>query len=107
MDRWGKRGRPLNPKQSDTEVCVVGNAVRTLIRFGDLDDPIVQRAIAVILRIQRSEGGWHCIPSKSRAWDGWASLAAIAEIPKDSRDKAVHRSIERGSEFYLTRHRMD
>jgi hypothetical protein len=107
MDRWSKPGWPLNPTKSDKEVCIVGNAVRTLVRFGYLDDPIVQRAIAVILRIQKSDGGWHCFPSKKGTLDGWEGLAALAEIPEDSRDDAVRRSIERGAEFYLKRHLMD
>jgi hypothetical protein len=107
LDRWSKPGWPLNPKKSDREVCIVGNAVRTLIRFGYLDDPSVQRGIAVILRIQKSDGGWHCFPSKSGTLDGWEGLAALAEIPEDARDEAVRGSIERGAEFYLKRHLMD
>jgi hypothetical protein len=106
IDRWGARGGDLSGKAG--EVCVTGNAVRTLIRFGYLDHPVVQRSIDWIVRTQISDGGWHCfLPSKVGTLDGWEGLAALAEIPEHDRDAAVRRSVERGAEFYLRRRLMN
>ncbi len=105
LDRWGRKGGDLSGVSG--EVCVTGNAVRTLIRFGYLDHPRVQRSIAWIVRTQKPDGGWHCFPSRTGTLDGWEGLAALAEIPEESRDESIRRSIERGSEFYLRRHLME
>jgi hypothetical protein len=105
LKRWSARGGDLSGRAG--EICVTGNAVRTLTRFGYLDHPSVQRSIRWILRTQKSDGGWNCFPSKKGTLDGWEGLAALAEIPEDSRDTAIRRSIERGAEFFLKRHLMD
>lgn len=103
LDRWSARGGDLSGRSG--EICVTGNAVRTLVRFGYLDHPAVRRSIAWIVRAQKPDGGWHCFPSRTGTLDGWEGLAALAEIPEPARDAAVRRSIERGAEFYL-RHRL-
>jgi hypothetical protein len=105
LDRWSKRGGDLSGRSG--EICVTGNAVRTLIRFGYLDHPVVQRSIAWIVRTQKADGGWHCFPSRTGTLDGWEGLAAFAEIPEDARDASVRRSIARGAEFYLRHHLME
>ena len=105
LDRWSRRGGDLSGVTG--EICVTGNAVRTLVRFGYFDHPVVQRCIAWIVRTQKTDGGWHCFPSRTGTLDGWEGLAALAEIPVAARDTSVRRSIERGAEFYLHRHLMD
>ncbi|MCI4353339.1 MAG: terpene cyclase/mutase family protein [Thermoplasmata archaeon] len=102
MDRWSPRGGDLSGRSG--EICVTGNAVRTLIQFGYLDHPAVQRSIAWVVRTQKRDGGWHCFPSRTGTLDGWEGLAALAEIPPNARDASVRQSIERGAEFYLRRH---
>jgi hypothetical protein len=89
--------------EGDGHLCVNGNSARTLIRFGYLDHPVVQRLIAVTLRTQKSDGGWHCFPSRTGTLDGWEGLAALAEIPEASRDAPTRRAVERGAEFFLGR----
>lgn len=94
-------------RAKDAELCITGNATRTLIRFGYLDHPVVQASIAWLLRSQKSDGGWTCYHrSRSGNLDGWEGLAALAEIPEDSRDSSTRLAIERGAEFYLKRHLM-
>jgi hypothetical protein len=104
LNRWSRKGYDLSGQSG--EVCVTGNAVRTLIRFGYLDEPAVQQSIAWIVRTQKPDGGWHCIPSRTGTLDAWEGLAALAEIPDDRRDDSVRRSIACGAEFYLRRHLM-
>jgi hypothetical protein len=102
IDRWSKEltGR-------GAEICITGNAVRTLIRFGYLEHPLVQRSIEWIVRTQKSDGGWHCFPSRTGTLDSWEGLAALAEIPETDRDDRVRQSIERGAEFFLRRRLMN
>ncbi|MFY9717025.1 MAG: prenyltransferase/squalene oxidase repeat-containing protein [Thermoplasmata archaeon] len=101
-------GQPLDYRPSrGGEICVTGMLVRALIRFGYLDHADVQRSIAWIVRTQKPDGGWHCIPSRTGTLDDWKGLAALAEIPPEQRDGSVRRTIERGAEFYLGRHLMD
>ncbi|MGC2034970.1 MAG: hypothetical protein WA761_05955 [Thermoplasmata archaeon] len=105
LDRWSKRGGDLSGRAG--EICVTGNAVRTLIRFGYLEHPVVQRSIAWLRRTQKKDGGWHCFPSRTGTLDGWEGLAAFAEIPAEARSEPIRRSIERGADFYLRHHLMD
>ncbi len=105
MNRWSQPGGDLSGQSG--EICVTGNAVRTLVRFGYLDHPVVQGSIDWILRTQKPDGGWHCFPSKTGTLDGWEGLAALAEVPEEARTPAMRSSIERGAEFYLSRRLMD
>jgi len=105
LDRWSAKGGDLDGRSG--EICVTGNAVRTLIRFGYLDHDAVQRSIAWIVATQKADGGWHCWPSPRGTLDAWEGLAALAEVPERHRDASIRTAIERGAEFYLRRHLMD
>src|SRR5207245_231604 len=85
IDRWSRKGGDLSGRSG--EICVTGNAVRTLIGFGYLDDPTVQRSIAWIVRTQKPDGGWHCFPSRTGTLDGWEGLAALASALRWLRHK--------------------
>lgn len=96
-------GRKAYLWANDPEICITGNAVRTLVRFGYLDHPDVTKSIEWLLGAQKRDGGWHCFPSRTGTLDGWEPLAAFSVIPRARRSAAVRSSIERGAEFYLER----
>jgi squalene cyclase len=89
----------------DGELCITGNATRTLIRFGYLDHPVVRKSIDWLVQAQKPDGGWTCYRrTRAGTLDGWEALAALAEIPDNARTDPARRAIERGAEFYLSRH---
>lgn len=104
LDRWSRRGADLDGRSG--EICVTGNAVRALLRFGYLDHPAVRRSIDWIVDTQKRDGGWHCFPSRTGTLDSWEGLAALAEIPPGFRTESVDQAIERGAEFFLERRLM-
>lgn len=106
MKRWG------NPKDDgltgpSAEICITGNATRTLLRFGYLEHPVVRRSIDWIVGAQKADGGWHCFRSKRGTLDAWEGLAALAEIPEARRTEPVRSAIARGAEFFLERELME
>ncbi len=105
LDRWSRRGGDALGGR-DSEICLTGNAARSLLRFGYADHPATRRAIDWIVRTQKSDGGWHCFRSRTGTLDGWEGLAALAELPADERSGRIQRAIERGAEFYLARRLM-
>ena len=85
-----------------SELCLVGNTARALIKFGYTDHPKVQSAIRWLVREQRENGGWHCW-GKRGVIDGWEGMSAFAAYPKEKWTRSITRAIERGAEFYLSR----
>ncbi|MGA7845641.1 MAG: hypothetical protein WCB18_00935 [Thermoplasmata archaeon] len=86
-----------------SELCITGNVVRMMLRFGRGDDPRILRSIDWLVQTQKPDGGWHCFTSEKGTLDCWEALAAFAAIPAADRSEKVRRSIERGAEFYLER----
>jgi hypothetical protein len=97
--------------------CLTGNMVWSLIRLGHLEDPRVQRGIDWIVQYQRFDDG------VERAPEGWPyrkydncfgrhschmgvvkALKALAEIPKDRRNKEVRAVMGNGAEYLLAHH---
>src|SRR5256712_6909433 len=87
-----------------SEVCITGNAVRMLLRFGYTKHPQLKPAIDWLVRHQKKDGGWHCFRSATGTLDCWEALAAFAALPPVSRSPDVLRSIDRVAEFDLMRH---
>ena len=97
--------------------CLTGNMVFSLIRFGFLDDPRVQKAIDWIVKYQRFDDGEGVDPKGwlyDRYKQCWGkhtctmgvvkTLKALAEIPPGKRSEAVSKTIERGAEYLLKHH---
>jgi len=104
--------------------CLTGNMVWSLVRFGYLDDPRVQRGVNWIVKYQRFDDGvkdllddWpydrrghpHCWgwpgPSVHTCHMGVVkALKALAEIPGDKRSKDVKDTITEGAEYMLKHH---
>ena len=98
--------------------CLTGNLVFSLVRFGMLGDPRVQRAVNWITTYQRfddAEGdaptGWPydklemCWGRHTCSMGAIKALKALAEIPPERRTPAMHAIISAGAEFFL-RHRV-
>ena len=89
----------------------------SLIRFGYLDDPRVQRGIEWITRYQRFDDnieeapkGWpydkrdNCWGRHTCHMGAVKALKALAEIPPDTRNGAVKKTVEDGAEYLLRHH---
>ena len=85
-------------------LCMTGNMVRSLIRFGYLQDERVKSAINWLVNEQLPDGGWDCFGRPKGTIDGWEAMSAFAEIPVSKRSPTVRTAIERGAEFFLKRH---
>jgi len=101
LRRFSGPSRDLGGRGS--EVCFTGNAVRMLVRFGHVENRALRPAIEWLVRHQKSDGGWHCFPSRTGTLDCWEALAAFAALPAESRSPSIRRAIERGADFYLDR----
>lgn len=97
--------------------CLTGNVVWSLIRFGYLEDPRVQRGINWIVTYQRFDDGIKEAP-KGWPYDKYVmcwgkhtchmgaakALKALAEVSPDKRSKEVEAKIENGVEYMLKHH---
>jgi len=97
--------------------CLTGNMVWSLIRFGYLDDPRVQKGIKWIVKYQRFDDG---IKEAAKGWPYdrlekcWGkhtchmgvvkALKALVEISVNKRSKDVKDMIEKGVECMLKHH---
>jgi hypothetical protein len=102
FEYWGKESDGVFG-QPGSELCITGNSIRMMMRFGRGDEPNVAHAIDWLIQTQKPDGGWHCFPSETGTLDCWEALAAFAQIPPGDRSADVRKSIERGAEFYLSR----
>jgi hypothetical protein len=97
--------------------CLTGNMVWSLIQFGFLDDPRVERAISWIAQYQRFDDGdvpvpkgWpydrltSCFSKHSCHMGAAKALKALAAIPAHKRSGDVKSAIEAGAEYWLIHH---
>jgi hypothetical protein len=107
LDRFaGALGGAENPIKEGPrgKLCVTGNVVRMMHRFGFRDDPRIHRSIQWLMDTQLGDGGWNCNPSaRSGNLDDWEALGAFSTLSKEERSPEINRAIARGIEFYLQR----
>jgi len=97
--------------------CLTGNMVWSLIRFGYLEDPRVQRGINWIVAYQRFDDGIEEAPEgwpydkRERCWGKHSchmgvvkALKALTEIPVNERSEDVNETIGKGVEYMLKHH---
>ena len=85
-----------------SELCVVGNTARALVKFGYVDHPKVRSAFQWFVKNQAKLGGWSCWGS-GRNLDSWEPMSAFAVYPKKKWTRSMKRSLEMGAEFFLER----
>jgi hypothetical protein len=97
--------------------CLTGNMVWSLIRFGYLKDPRVQKGIDWIVKYQRFDDAVEKAPKgwpydkRENCWGKHTchmgvvkALKALAEIPINKRSIDVKNTIEKGAEYMLKHH---
>ncbi len=102
---------------SEVIPCLSGNMVWSLIRFGYLDDPRLQKGIDWITTYMRFNDGVETDPQAApydRYEVCWGkhtchmgivkALKALSAIPQDRRTDAVNDTIEKAVEFILIHH---
>ena len=102
-----------------TEVipCLTGNMVWSLIRFGYIDDPRLQKGIDWLTRYMRFNDGIEDdpqVPPYDRLEMCWGrhtchmgvvkALKALSAVPEEKRTPAVQDTIHKAAEFMLTHH---
>ena len=90
------------PGAEKSELCLVGNTARALVKFGYQDDPKVKRAFEWLVKNQKPNGGWHCW-GKNGVIDGWEGMSAFAVYPREKWTRSMKAAVGRGLEFYLER----
>lgn len=89
-------------KARKSEMCIVGNTARALVKFGYVEHPRVKSALEWLLKEQKENGGWRC------GWrrgiiDGWEAMSLFTVYPRQKWTKSIKRAVEKGAEFYLER----
>lgn len=97
--------------------CLTGNMLRSLIRFGCLEDSRVQKGIRWILDFQRCDDGIEKAPQGwpyERSPNCWGrhtchmgvikTLKALAEIPAEKRPPDIQQAINKAAEYFLVHH---
>lgn len=97
--------------------CLTGNMVWSLVKFGYLKDPRVQKGIDWIVKYQRFDDAVEKAPKgwpydkRENCWGKHTchmgvvkALKALAEIPINKRSSDVKNTIEKGAEYILKHH---
>jgi len=97
--------------------CLTGNMIWSLIRFGYLKDPKVQKGIDWIVKYQRFDDAIEKAPNgwpydkKENCWGKHTchmgivkTLKALAEIPDSEKSDGVKNTIKEGVEYILKHH---
>jgi hypothetical protein len=90
------------PGSDTSELCLVGNTARALVRFGYEDDPKVRGAFGWLFKNQKPNGGWDCF-GRNGVIDGWEGMSAFAALPRSKWTRGMNEAVAKGLEFYLER----
>ncbi len=103
IQRFAKKDGGFSTDNSrKSELCLVGNTARALVRFGYVDHPKVKSAFQWLVKNQKENGGWHCW-GKNGVLDAWEGMSALVVYPRQKWSRSMKRAVERGAEFYLER----
>ena len=90
------------------EPCVTGNMARTLVEYGDRDDPRVREMFDWLVRSQLPDGGWNCEPGPwgkevhhSSFMSTIEPLWAFSALDPSQWPKGGKEAVARGCEFLL------
>lgn len=102
---------------SEVIPCLTGNMVWSLIRFGYLNDPRLQKGIEWIFRFMRFNDGTEDdpqVPPYNRYETCWGlhtchmgavkALKALSAVPNERRSREINATIKRAVEFLLIHH---
>ncbi len=90
------------PGAESSELCLVGNTARALVKFGYEGDPKVKGAFQWLVKNQKPNGGWDCF-GRDGVVDGWEGMSAFAALPREKWARGMKEAVDRGLEFYLER----
>jgi hypothetical protein len=104
MNRFRMKDGGFNdePRDKVGHLCLTGNTVRALVKFGYVNDPVVRRAFEWLVKYQTESGGWDCFLGKGNL-DSWEPLSAFAVYPRQKWTRSMKLAVEKGAEFYLER----
>jgi hypothetical protein len=103
IQRFAKRDGGFGTDDAKkSELCIVGNTARALVKFGYSDHPKVRSAFEWLVREQKENGGWHCW-GKNGVLDAWEGMSAFAAYPRQKWTRSIKRAVENGAEFFLER----
>ena len=103
LERFAKRDGGFGADTMRTsELCIVGNTARALVKFGYTDHPKLRTAFEWLVKNQKENGGWHCW-GRNGVLDAWEGMSALAAYPRRKWTAAIERAVERGAEFYLSK----
>lgn len=104
MKRFGMKDGGFNdePRDKVGHLCLTGNTVRALVKFGYADDQRVRRGFEWLVKNQTELGGWDCFLGKGNL-DSWEPMSAFAVYPQQKWTKSMKLAVQKGAEFYLER----
>jgi squalene cyclase len=103
IKRFAKRDGGFGTDTARTsEMCIVGNTARALVKFGYVEHPRVKSAFQWLVDDQKENGGWRC-GWRRGILDGWEAMSAFAAYPREKWTRSIKKAVERGAEFYLSR----
>ena len=87
-------------RAKESHLCITGNMLRALVKFGYADHPRVRSGFGWLVENQKMNGGWNCW-GKDGVLDGWEGMSAFAVYPRAMWKRKMNEAVAKGAEFYL------